>query len=68
MHRFCYNGPSITSIPELGKVLAVPLDLTRIAEESNKYYVPNKPQLKSDGGTRLTYRVLEPLEKSTLQY
>lgn len=59
-----YKHRPIASINSLARALGWSAsDLQRIANNAEKFYIPNKPEKKASGGYRQTYRVLEPLRE-----
>lgn len=55
---------SINGIDDLAAILGItPQELLRLSFSAKSYYRPNRPELKPDGTTRQTYRVLTPLKE-----
>jgi len=64
IQRISYQHSPISSIKSLSEHLRVSEDvLVYIAENRDKYYQQNKPELKPDGKERITYRLDIELKK-----
>ena len=63
-NEFLYNQTQIGSVKVLAKALSLTeTELNYLIENADKYYKTAKKVPKSDGTTRLTFKVVYPLKK-----